>query len=45
MTYARKTLVSLNDTPYYWLKRAPAFLTHMDVGNAGVAGATSPRLQ
>ena len=25
MTYARKTLVSLNDTPYYWLKRAPAF--------------------
>lgn len=25
MSYARKTLVSLNDTPYYWWKRAPAF--------------------
>ena len=39
MTYARKTLVSLNDTPYYWWKLAPALLTQMDVGNAGVAGA------
>ena len=27
MTYARKTLVSLNDTPYYWWQLAPAFAT------------------
>jgi hypothetical protein len=25
VTYARKTLISLSDTPYYWWKLAPAF--------------------
>jgi len=27
MGFARKNLISLQDTPYYWWKRAPAFLT------------------